>query len=110
MEAIKNNSNNNLENIKSIFILKEIFHNLQKHKWLNIIKYNKKIQRRINITLNDYVELRKIELLIIPFKNKSGRFIKILKKEDEKYYHIFFDDEEKEIKKYFLNKNIMFQK
>ena len=41
-------------NIKSIFILKKIFDNVLIKKKLNIIKYNKKIQEKLNIYLKNY--------------------------------------------------------
>ena len=56
MEKIikKSKTKIDLINIKSKFILKKIFESIQKNKVLNIIKYNKKIQNRLNITQNDY--------------------------------------------------------
>ena len=41
-------------NIKSSFILKKIFNNLYKKKVFDLIKYNKKIQQRLNISINDF--------------------------------------------------------
>ena len=42
------------ERVKSKYILKKIFNNLEKKKLLEIIKYNKNIKKRINININDY--------------------------------------------------------
>ena len=75
---------------------------------LEIIKYNKNIQKRINIDINNYKEYSEkyssIEIEIIPMKNKYGQFINI-KGEDKEYYHIYFNDnKKKEIKRTSLNK------
>ena len=45
-----------LNNIKSILILKKIIENLQKQKELKIIKYNKKLSTKLNITIKDFEE------------------------------------------------------
>ena len=42
------------ENIKSDFLWKKIFNILKKNKFLDIIKYNKKLQKRFNLCINDY--------------------------------------------------------
>ena len=62
--------------IKSKYILQKIFLNLQKRNTLEIIRYNKKIKHKLNITINDY---KKIEIEIISVKNSSGKFININK-------------------------------
>ena len=43
-----------LKNLKSDYFLIKLFDNLQKKKSLNIIKYNKKIQKRMKIDNNTY--------------------------------------------------------
>ena len=40
-----------LENIKSGYILSKIYNNMTKKKKIEIVKYNKKIQNRINLTI-----------------------------------------------------------
>ena len=50
------NARSNLININNKCILKKIFDNIIKLKTLEIIKYNKKIQKRLNININDYKE------------------------------------------------------
>ena len=105
----KNKSNkiktkDSLENIKSKYIIKKIFNYLPKNKSLDIIKYNKKIQKRIDININDYENYSKIEIEIKPEYNINSRFININKGE-EKYYHIFFNDNKEEIKRNYLNEN-----
>ena len=49
-------SNLILQNIKSNYILLNIYDIILKKKSLEIVKYNKKIQNRINISIKDYKE------------------------------------------------------
>ena len=91
-------------NIKSNYILLKIIKNISKRKYLDIIRNNKAIKKRININVKDYEECSFIEIEIIPVKNKYGLFINI-KKEEEKYYHIYFDNNKEEIKRNYLKEN-----
>ena len=102
-------TNNQLKNIKSNFILKICFNYISKRKLLEIIKYNKNIQKRINKDLTHYKEYSEkytsIEIEIIPLKDKYSKFINI-KEKDKEYYHIYFNDnKEKEIKRKNLNED-----
>ena len=76
-------------------------------KTLNIVKYNKNIQKRININTNDIKEYSEkyslIEIEIKPINNEYGKFINF-KKEEEIYYHIYFDKSKEEIKRNYLKK------
>jgi hypothetical protein len=100
-------SKNKFIYLKSDYILKKLFSNMQKRRSLKIIKCNINIQKRLNININNYKNFSErfssIELEIIPIQNKYGPFIKI-KEEDEKYFHIYFNDNKEEIKKTELNK------
>ena len=49
-------SKNIFKNVKSNFILSKVFHSLLKKKLLDLIKYNKNIKDRINISIKDYKE------------------------------------------------------
>ena len=94
-----------LENINSKYILSKIYDNMTKKKKLEILNYNKKIQNRLNLNVNDYKECCKIEIEIIPVKGKCkyGRFINI-DENDKLFYHIYFNDNNEEIKnKYKIN-------
>ena len=66
-----------LENIKAQYFLKQIFELLSKKKSLNIIKYNKNIQKSLNITtknFREYLELySSIEVELITIKNNKWR-------------------------------------
>ena len=92
----KLNKEVSLLNIKSNIIIKQIAKNLEEIKFLQIIRYNKKIQNRVNKTLNYYKDLSTIRIEIIPVKNEYGTFINC---EDYNNYHIYFNDNEKEIKR-----------
>ncbi len=93
----------NLLNIKSLYIIKSILLDyIQMPLSFKLIRYNKKIQNRININIFHYQEysenLSPIEIEIIPKKNTYGIFINI-EKEDEQFCHIYFNNEAKEIKR-----------
>ena len=85
------NSDNTLKNIKSDYFIQKFFDYIHKGRTLKTIRYNKSIQKRININIIHYKEYSEkyssIELEIKPIENKYGRFINI-KKEDKEYYHI----------------------
>ena len=78
-------------NLKSDYILKKIFIILKKTKSLDILKHNKKLQKRLNININDYknqYELySSIELELKYDDNLNDKFINI-PNEDKEYYHI----------------------
>ena len=50
-----------IENIKSRYILSKIYNYMTKKKKLEIVKYNKRIQNRLNLSVNDYKEYSKKE-------------------------------------------------
>jgi len=96
----ENNNNSNrmffLINIKSIYLIKQISDNLIKTKFLNIIKYNKKLQKRLDITLNDFKRCGKIEISLTINSKSYYKFINI--KDNKQYYHIYYDDSKEEEK------------
>ena len=94
------------ENIKNNYFLQKLYDNMTKKKKLEIVKYNKKIQNRINLSVKDYKVYSEtftpIEIEIVPNKNKYRKFINI-DEYDELYYHIYFNDNKEEIKnKYYI--------
>ena len=103
------NQEGHFDNVKSKYILKKIFDYLSKKKSLKIYNLNKKIQNRLDISIDDYIDNCCInttrELEIINKKNKYGKFINIINKEEESYFHIYFNNSEKEIKKDNITKN-----
>ena len=93
--------------MKSDYFLNNLFNILKKSKSLEIMKYNKKLQKRLKLRINDYKEYsqlfssKEIELKIDKYgKNK---FINILEKEKE-FYHIYFNNSNDEIKRDYLKK------
>ena len=67
------------EKIKSDYFLQKLYDNMTKKKKLEIVKYNKRIQNRLNLSTKDYKECCEIEIEIIPDKGKYGKFININK-------------------------------
>ena len=90
-----------LESLKSDYFLQKLYDNMPKKKKLEIVKYNKKVQNRLDLGVKDYKEYSEtyssIEIEIIPKKGKYGRFIKF-DINDKLYYHIYFNDNKEEIK------------
>ena len=83
--------------IKSNVFLRKMFSHLKERNKLQILQQNKRIRDRVNISIDDYKNFKKTELIIIPEENKYGVFINI-KKEEKNKYHVFFNDEKKEEK------------
>ena len=82
---------------------------MSERKYLETIRYNKSIQKRINININHYKAYfetkTSIELDIIPKKGEYGKFINI-NEEDKKFIHIYFNDNKnKEIENTSFNRN-----
>ena len=96
------------KSLKNDYFLQKLFNNLLRKKSLDIIKYNKNIKDRINITIKDYKEYSEIyssiEIEIKPVNNKYGVFINI-NEEDKIYYHIYFNNNKEEIKRNYLNQD-----
>ena len=94
-----------LIDLKSKYILDELFKNLTIAKKLSIIRYNKKIQKRLDISVNDFKDNLKIEIEITLSPDKTYKyydnFINI-NEEKECFYHLYFDDDPKEIKIYYV--------
>jgi len=86
------NSNNKFENLKSDYSLKKLFDFIPQRKSLKIIRYNKSIQKRIDVNIVNYKagseKYSSIEIEIKPKLFINGEFINIEEK-DRKYYHIF---------------------
>ena len=106
-EVKYNKANICLNNIKSNYILKRIFNNILQGTSLFIIKYNKKMQNRLNININDYKEYTEkspIEIDIIPKKVNYNydKFIKLPCISEKLYYHIYFNDNKEEAERNYL--------
>ena len=93
--------------IKSDYMLKKISDNLKICKLLNIIRYNKKLQKRLNKDINDYEINSSIKIEIIPKKNIvifPSVFVNLYRL--KQYPQIYFNDNyNKEIKRNFINED-----
>ena len=74
---------------------------MKKNKLLLIVKYNIKLQNRLNLSIEDYKEYSSIEIELKLVDNEYGIFINISYK-DKEYYHIYFDNSNEEIKRCYL--------
>ena len=133
MEVINDNSLNKnlLDLIKSKYILKQIFNHLKNKTLLQIIRYNKNLQKKLNKTKTHYKrEYFNIIIEIIPEENILKNHAEILtkkrayfphhgivshgdsgyeftfiniKKKYKSYFHIYFNDDlNKEIKRDYI--------
>ena len=97
IENLNQIKSKNKINMKSCYIMKKIFHNIQKRISLELVKYNINIQKRLNININNYKEFSElyssIKLEVTSVRNKYESFIDI-KKEDKKYFHIYYNNKE----------------
>ena len=106
-------SNNEMfKGLKCDFFIKNIFVLLADKKLLELIKCNKKLQKIMDVNINNYKIYHEIntsiELEMTLKKERYGEFINI-KDEDKKYYHIYFNNNKKEeIKRYELNMDSIF--
>ena len=69
--------------LKRSYILQKIFDYTKKNKFLKIIKYNKKLRERLNLSIQNYKEYSEtfipIEIEIIPYKKKKVNLLILLK-------------------------------
>ena len=99
--------NEMFKGLKCDFFIQRIFALFARKKLLELIKYNKKLQKIMDVNINNYKIYHEIntsiELEMTLQKEHYGKFINI-KDEDKKYYHIYFNNNKKEeIKRYELN-------
>ena len=101
------NIENSLKNIKSKYILMKIFDNLKEKRLLKLINYNKNLQNKLDIGINNYKKYHEeIEIEIIP--NEKGDFRDLVYVGDiyttRPYYHVYLNDQKEE------TENISFEK
>ena len=72
-----------LDNVKSKYIIKELFENIKNKRKLNIIKYNKRIINKLDINKKDF----EIYIILKEFNNKNKTNIEDI---DLKELYLFF--------------------
>ena len=93
---------NKLEKL-NVYFIEIVFNILKPNKKLLIIKQNKRMQKKLNVNINDYIENYKeikfsqIEIEITLAENGEGDIINIFEKERE-YFHIYYNNNKEEIK------------
>ena len=107
-ETKTKNFKNALANLKSDYFLIKIFEYMKKSKSLEIIKYNKELQKRLNLSINNYNEYSEfyssIELELKLVDEPDNIFLNVHEK-DLVNYQIYFDNSKEEINRYFLYDN-----
>ena len=90
--------------IRSKIILKSILQNTQQKKYMQLLKYNKILQKKLNISIIDYKEYNQIEveLRVNKMRESFSRFINLNEK-DKPHIHIFIsNNKKKEYNRFFL--------
>ena len=74
---------------------------------MEIIKYNHKLQNKLQIGINNYIKFyNEIEIEIIPiYQNQDKNYFINYQKDNELYFHIYFNDEQNEIKRNYFTKD-----
>ena len=88
-----------IKNIKSKFILKKIFGYLEDNIYLKLIKYNKKLQNKLEKDITDYKDYSKVEIQVILNNENPKKFINVTNPNDKELYQIFINDQSKEATK-----------
>ena len=94
-----------MDKIDSSSLLKESFQYVSEAKYLNMVKYSKEFQKKLNLTKGDYDDFFQIEIEIIPIDNideKDGNQKFINLSMDKSLYHIYFNDSDEEINRNFI--------
>ena len=103
----KKEQSKEFDNLKSNFILRKILNMIKINKSLVIMKNNKKLQKRLNISINDYKEYSQLYSSIeieLKLADNRYRFINI-PDDEKKYYHIYSNNSNEEIKRNYLEEN-----
>ena len=77
-------------------------------KYLNILKYNKGLQTKLNLSLENYKKYNQIKIEVIPIvnlKEKDEENIFINTVENESLYHIYFNESNEEIERKYIKNN-----
>ena len=99
--AIDKNNKNILNEIKSKYIIKQMFEFLNQKTFLRMIKYNNQLQTKLDMRIKEYFQ---IEIEIIPVDKPDAFNIFINYFFDKSYYHIYFNDNKEEISRNYYYK------
>ena len=95
--------------IRSNYILKKIVLSLKPKNYLSLMKYNKKIQKKLNISIKDFKIYNQIEIELIPIKDiidNIPRTVINYEEKNKKYFHIYCDNKRKRVNYIKLKDNI----
>ena len=88
--------------IKSIIIFKRIFQNLSEISLMKIIIYNKNIQAKLNMSINDYINYYKQTVIEIIPKKEDKKIYFINREGGKKFFHIYFNDSKEEVNRNYI--------
>ena len=92
---MNNDYKNNLNNIRSKYILKQIFNCSSNNRKLHLINYSRYYQDKLDIGIEDYKNFfLKIEIEIIPINIRDMNYFINIPENDRNFYHIYFNDNE----------------
>ena len=101
--------------INSKYIIQEIFNYIDLIRVLELVRYNKDIKNKLEVSKKNYEKIfNQIQIEIYPkdnleFKaNEQNIFINFLG--GKNYYHIFFDDNDEEIDRNYIQKGELIKK
>ena len=62
-----NKDKNKMKCIKCIYIFRQLIDNLKEVRLLKLIKYNKKLQKKLNLNITNYMDFQKIKIELNTF-------------------------------------------
>ena len=93
--------------IRSKYIMQRIFGNINEKKYLQLIKYNKSLQDKLNKSIKNYIEYNQIEILLIPVSETKLNYIILSETITNKpYTHFYLNGSKNELLSYFDFKEI----
>ena len=98
--------------IRSRYIIKQIFDNIIERRYLSIVKYNKKHQNILNLSIKNYKIYNQIEIELIPISNYEKKIYLLIEimKIMTLYIYILIIIKQKNINTVHLNINLKFQR
>ena len=105
-ESFFQKKNNLIKKIQSKYIMKLIMDNLKVKMRLNLMKYNKNLQKKLDIKLKDYAEYSKIVIIeIVPSKVLQKAYFINFEPGEKDYIKIYFDGKRRK-ENYIIKKDI----